>query len=57
MKLRQLAKTLDSRALEFARSGEIGKSFACMTVAAFIRRKPKDFQKIDFSLDISTNDK
>lgn len=57
MKLKQLAKTLDSRALNFARSGEIDKTLACMSVAAFIRRQSKDFQKLTISLDNLDADK
>ncbi len=51
MTLKQLAKHLDNRALMFARSNEIGKSMAAMEVAAFIRRKPKDIQKLKIDLD------
>lgn len=57
MKLKQLAKHLDTRALMFARSGEIKKSFASMEVAAFIRRQSKDYQRMEISLDISGDDK
>jgi len=57
MNLRQLAKHLDKQAIMFARNGEVKKTFASMEVAAFIRRKPKEFQKIKFSLDNVDNNK
>lgn len=57
MTLKQLAKHLDTRALHFARSGNIKKSFASMEIAAYIRRKPKEFQKLSILLDFFDADK
>jgi hypothetical protein len=47
MTLKQLAKHLDKRAIEFARIGEIQKTFAAMEIAAFIRRKSASEQNLD----------
>jgi hypothetical protein len=57
MTLKQLAKHLDQRAMAFARSGRIDKSLASMTVAAFIRGQPKEFQKTKIPLDFFDVDK
>lgn len=57
MTLKQLAKHLDTRALHFARSGNIKKSFASMEIAAYIRRKPKEFQKLSIPLHFFDADK
>jgi hypothetical protein len=57
MKLKQLAKHLDTRALMFARSGDLKKSFASMEVAAFIRRQSKAYQRMEISIDIFADDK
>lgn len=50
MKLKQLAKHLDRRAILFIQTGQVDKSIAAMEVAAFIRRQTKEFQKIKFLL-------
>lgn len=57
MTLKQLAKHLDQRAMAFARSGNMDKSFASMSVAAFIRRQSKAFQKTKIPLDFFDVDK
>lgn len=57
MTLKQLAKHLDQRAMAFARSGNMDKSFASMSVAAFIRRQSSEFQKLTIPPEFFDTDK